>query len=603
MRKPNDSTAIPGASQGEERLTGRRLIVLALNLASFLALGAMMAGLGGGAGSPEWARLGVLALFLAGLPWTLLAFWNSVIGFVISLLAGDPARYTNPALGRATEDAPIDARVAVCLAVRHEDVRQVFARLEAMVEGLRATPWRQHFAFHLLSDSSRANVVAQEEHLFAGLKARFPQPGAIHYRRRSENLGFKAGNLREFAERTAGTYDFMIVLDADSLMSPEAILRLTRVMQANPRLGILQTLVVGLPTSSAFARIFQFGMRHSMRLHTLGIAWWQGPSGPYWGHNAIIRLEAFLTHCRLPILPGRPPLGGHISSHDQVEAVLMRRAGYEVRVIADEFESWEENPPSLPEFIKRDLRWCQGNMQYLHLLVRPGLRAMGRFQLLNAIMMYLGAPFWVLMLAAGLAAAAIGSGGVVAPASQSVPTALAFALYIGMLAIAFAPRLLGVLEVLLRPSERARYGGVWRLLAGAFIDFGFSLLMGPILMIAQSLFLAGLACGRRVAWEAPRRASHRVPMSEALRGLWPQLCFGALFGVGLALLAPGGLPWAVPMLASCLFALPFACTTAGERFGGWMVRLRLCAIPDEYAPAPILRGLGERDSQEPRRAA
>jgi membrane glycosyltransferase len=597
-----DTAATLGPSRGDGRLAGRRLIVFALNLASFLALGTMMAGLGGG--SPAWTRFAILALFLAGLPWTLLAFWNSLIGFVILRLVRDPAGYTNPALGRAAKEAPITTRVAVCLAVRHEEVRQVFLRLEAMIEGLRATPWRNHFAFHLLSDSSRADVVAQEEHLFAALRARFPQPGVLHYRRRAENLGFKASNLREFAERTAGSYDFMIVLDADSLMSPDAILRLTRVMQANPRLGILQTLVVGLPTRSAFARIFQFGMRHSMRLHTLGMSWWQGPSGPYWGHNAIIRLDAFLAYCRLPILRGRPPLGGHVLSHDQVEAALIRAAGYEVRVIADEFESWEENPPSLPEFIKRDLRWCQGNMQYLRLLAYPGLRAMGRFQLLNAIMMYLGAPFWVLMLAAGLAGATVGSGSDAAPlATQSFPTALAFALYLGMLGIGFAPRLLGVFDVLLRPAERARYGGAWRLVAGALIDVGFSLLIGPILMIAQSLFLAGLACGRRVAWEAPKRNGHRVPLREALRGLWPQLCFGAFFAAGTALLAPGGLPWAAPMFASCLLAVPFASATASARFGAWMTRIRLCAIPDEYTAAPMLRGLREDEPPQPRRAA
>src|SRR5260221_7232165 len=197
----------------------------------------------------------------------------------------------------------------------------------------------------------------------------------------------------------------MLVLAADSLMWGAAFLRLVRAMQANPTLGILQTLVVGQPADSAFARIFQFGMRHGMRTHTTGIAWWQGSSGPYWGHNAIVRLEPFVAHCRLPTLSGRPPLGGPVLSHDQVEAALMRAAGYEVRGIADEFESWEENPPSLPDFIKRDLRWRQGNMQYLRLLCRRGLKPMGRFQLVNAIFMYLGAPFWILMLVAGHASA------------------------------------------------------------------------------------------------------------------------------------------------------------------------------------------------------
>ncbi len=580
-----------------EMLAWRRLLVLGLNAASFAALGLGMARLLG-SGGWSWPGLAVMALFLAGLPWTLLNFWNAVIGFAILRLARDPAGFTNPALRRTPPDAPITARVAVCLAVRHEDVGRVLARLGAMIEDLEATPWCHRFAFHLLSDSSRPEIVAAEERGFAELKARHPRPGFLHYRRRRANTGFKAGNLREFAERTAGRYDHMIVLDADSLMSAAAMLRLVRAMQANPRLGILQTLVVGQPAESAFARIFQFGMRHGMRAHTTGLAWWQGPSGPYWGHNAIIRLAPFLAHARLPVLPGRPPLGGHVLSHDQVEAALMRAAGYEVRVIADEFESWEENPPRLPDFIKRDLRWCQGNLQYLRLVARPGLRPMGRFQLLNAIFMYLGAPAWVLMLAAGLAGSALGSSGAI---GATPPAGLAFAFYFGMLGIGFAPRLLGALDLLLRRCERRRYGGGGRLLAGVLLDAAFTLLIGPILMVAQALFVFGLCCGRRVAWEPQNRDGRALSPGEALRGLWPQAAFAALLAAALLLLSPGGLAWAAPTLAAGFLAVPFATLTAEGGFSRWIARHRLCAIPEDYAPAPTLRRLEGRE--ERRRAA
>jgi membrane glycosyltransferase len=586
-------------STAGESLIGRRLAVFGLTAGSLLGLAIAMAEVQG-SGGWSWPRLAILALFLAGMPWTLLAFWNSVIGFVILRLVADPARFTNPVLRHTPQEAPITSRTAVCLAIRHEDVARVFTRLEAMIESLEATAWSHHFAFHLLSDSSQAMTVAAEEHHFTALKARHPRPGFLHYRRRPANTGFKAGNLRDFAESAASSYDHMIVLDADSLMSAAAMLRLVRVMQANPRLGILQTLVVGQPAASAFARIFQFGMRHSMRTHTTGIAWWQGPSGPYWGHNAIIRLAPFVAHCRLPLLPGHPPLGGHVLSHDQVEAALMRAAGYEVRVIADEFGSWEENPPSLPDFIKRDLRWCQGNMQYLRLIARPGLSPMGRFQLLNAIFMYLGAPFWVLMLIAGLVGAlpsfAAGAG-----ASHS--SALAFGLYIGTLLIGFAPRLLGVIDILLRPDLRAAYGGGGLLLAGAVMDAIFSLIMGPIMMVAQTLFLAGLGFGRRVAWQPQNRDGHRITLGEALRGLWPQLLFGMLLAAGLAALAPGGLVWAVPTLAACALAVPFACLTAGRLMGRWMTRWHLCGIPDEHAPAPEIRRVQNPEVEVQREAA
>ena len=164
----------------------------------------------------------------------------------------------------------------------------------------------------------------------------------------------------------------MLPLDADSLMSGEQVVRLARMMQAHPKIGILQSLVVGMPSKSAFARIFQFGMRHGMRSYTMGQAWWVGDCGPFWGHNAVVRIKPFHEQCDLPILPGAPPLGGHVLCHDQVEATLMRRAGYEVRVLPEERGSWEENPPTMLEFARRDVRWCQGNMQYLKLLDLPG---------------------------------------------------------------------------------------------------------------------------------------------------------------------------------------------------------------------------------------
>jgi membrane glycosyltransferase len=562
---------------GVERLGSRRALVLALNLGSWAALGLVMAHVIGDAGW-SWAGAAVMALFLIGLPWTLLAFWNSVIGFVILRATRDPASYTNPAL-RATEPlAPISSRTAICIAIRHEDVGRVARRLAIMRASLAETGADSLFAFHILSDSSRTEIVAAETAAFAD------QPG-VTYRRRLANTGFKAGNLRDFACGALGEVEFMLALDADSLMSGPAILRLVRVMEANPRLGILQTLVTGLPATSAFARIFQFGMRHGMRTHTTGIAWWQGSSGPYWGHNALIRLSPFVAHCDLPVLPGRSPLAGPVLSHDQVEAALMRAAGWEVRVIADEFGSWEENPPRLPDFIRRDLRWAQGNLQYLRLLGRPGLRPMGRFQLCNAVAMYLGAPASLLMLAVGLAHGLSGGHG------MQLPRNLAFGLYFGFLLIGFAPRLLGVLDVALRPAERQRWGGLPRLLAGAATDGVFTLMIGPVMMVAQTRFIAGLCLGQRIIWEAQRREDGIVPWAEAIRGLWPQLAFGLVFGTVLWRVAPGAIPWALPTLAGSLLAIPFAWVTARPRFGCWMVRSGLCAIPDEYDPQPEVASL------------
>src|SRR5690606_37605940 len=172
-------------------------------------------------------------------------------------------------------------------------------------------------------------------------------------------------------------------------------------------------------------------------------AWWQGDCGPYWGHNAMLRIAPFMRHCRLPVLPGAPPLGGRILSHDQVEATFMRRAGWEVRVLPEESGSFEENPPTLPDFIKRDLRWCQGNWQYLRLVGQPGLHAMGRLQLWLAILMYVSGPAWILFSLVGFGRAiGIGlgmAGGPPLPPALGVPAPWEpWALLVAMITIVFA---------------------------------------------------------------------------------------------------------------------------------------------------------------------
>ena len=272
---------------------------------------------------------------------------------------------------------------------------------------------------------------------------------ALTYRRREHNTGFKAGNIRDFCDRWGKHHDFALVLDADSLMTADAVLRLVRIMQANPQLGILQSLVTGMPSTSAFARIFQFGMRLGMRSYTIGSAWWQGDCGPYWGHNAIVRLAPFMEHCQLPVLGKSALIAGHVLSHDQVEAVLMRRAGYEVRVLPEEGASFEQNPPTLIEFIRRDLRWCQGNMQYWHFLVMPGLKLVSRYQLAFALLMFLGSPAWIGLLVFGTIAVALAGSG-----EAFIRPDAGFAVFGIVLVMWFAPKIATVIDVLTRPSLR-----------------------------------------------------------------------------------------------------------------------------------------------------
>ena len=305
----------------------------------------------------------------------------------------------------------------------------------------------------MLSDTSDLAHAAIESRHFAELANAWRGRIALTYRRREVNTGFKAGNIRDFCDRWGDQHDFALVLDADSLMTADAVLRLVRIMQANPQLGILQSLVIGMPSTSAFARIFQFGMRLGMRSYTIGSAWWQGDCGPYWGHNALVRIAPFMTHCHLPVLGKGALIAGHVLSHDQVEAVLMRRAGYEVRVLPEEGASFEQNPPTLIEFIRRDLRWCQGNMQYWHFLVMPGLKSVSRYQLAFALLMFLGSPGWIGLLVFGsIAVAFAGSGAGLHPSRRRPGCCSAI-----VLVMWFAPKIATVIDVLTRPALRRSF--------------------------------------------------------------------------------------------------------------------------------------------------
>jgi len=535
----------------------------------------------------DWVDWAMLAGFGLTLPWTAIGFWNAVIGLVLMLASRDPAAVAAPATLLGRDDTPIDSRTAILVCIRNEDPRRLERNLETMLAGLVATGAADRLQVFLLSDSDRPPAIAGEAAVADSLARRYEGRLTVSYRRRTDNRGFKAGNLRDFCERWGADFDFGLVLDADSVMSPAAMLRLIRVMQADPRLGILQTLVVGLPSTSPFARVFQFGMRLGMRSYTLGSAYWQGDCGPYWGHNAIIRLAPFIAHCELPTLPGRGPLSGPILSHDQVEAVLMRRAGYQVRVLPMEDGSWEENPPTLLEFIRRDLRWCQGNMQYWRLLSLPGLHPVSRIQLLLAILMFVGSPAWLaFVLLASFRSVLVTSPG---PAFRPEAGLLMISI---VLAMVFAPKIASVIAILARPRRLREFGGALRFLPGVALETLFSLLLAPIMAVAHSVFMAGLALGRTIGWTSQVRDDHRVPLDAAAARLWVQGLVGALLLGWIAVRLPEALLVAAPFYGPLLAAIPFAMLSAWPALGVTMARRHIAAIPEETQPPAELLRLG-----------
>lgn len=578
-------TDLPLTNGSDARIVGRRALFLCLVLTSIATLMAL-AGYALSAGGFGLANALLLLFFGLTMPWSVIGFWNAAIGFFIMRFARDPVASVVPSVAGLRNDEPITASTAIAIFVRNEPPDRVIRNLDAMMREIDLAGAAGRFHLYVLSDTSQPDIAALEQTGFDALATQWRDRIPVTYRRRTENTGFKAGNFWDFCERWGGQHEFAVTLDTDSFMTAAAIMRMVRVIQADPKLGILQGLVVGMPSTSAFARIFQFGMRLGMRSWTIGSAWWQSDCGPYWGHNAIIRIAPFLAHCHIPKLPDGGVLGGHVLSHDQIEAALMRRAGYHVRVLPEEDLGWEENPPTLTEFIRRDQRWCQGTLQYGYFLFTPGLKPVSRFQLAFAMLMFLGSPAWIGLLITGTLALAATP----VPADFIRPDA-GRALLVIILVMWFAPKIATVIDVLTRPQLRRNFGGTARFLSSVLTETVFFILLSPIMWVCHTLFLAGLPFGRVIGWIGQMRDDHTVPWSQALHQLWPHTALGVASLGLVATTHPNALVYAFLLAGGPALSIPLAVFTARPALGRLLTRIGIGRLPEETAPPRALTAL------------
>ena len=563
-------------------MAGRRVLfaaLMAVTMVGFITLAALALSPAGF----STIDITLIVLFAITLPWMVAGFWNAIVGFLILRFSSDSIAAVMPQVARIRGDEPISASTALLLCIRNELPERMIRNLQPMLAGIEKSGFGACFHLYVLSDTSDPHIAAIEKERFTALAEDWRGRIAVTYRRRTVNTGYKAGNIRDFCEQWGGKHELAVTLDADSFMTAEAILRLVRLMEADPKLGILQGLVVGLPSTSVFARIFQFGMRLGMRSYTIGSAWWQGDCGPYWGHNAVLRLGPFITHCALPVLSKDGTEGRHVLSHDQIEAALMRAAGYAVRVLPDEGLGWEENPPTLLEFIRRDLRWCQGNMQYWRFLSLPGLRPVSRYQLALAIVMFIGSPAWIGMLVLGTLSLVAAD----APANF-IRMDAGMVLFVCVLVMWFSPKITSVIDILLRPEFCREFGGAGRFLVNFVIETVYSILLCPILWVGHTIFLSGLLFGREIGWIGQIRDDHAVPFTLALRSLWPHTLLGCTTLGILAATHPGAIPYVLFLAGGPALAIPFAMITAWPSFGDLSARIGIGRLPEEtIAPAAL----------------
>ena len=541
---------------------------------------------------------GFAVLFL----WISFSFWTNIAGFFLLWRNVKIRRWAAPA-----SSGPLRSRTAVVMPICNEDVARVFAGLAATFQSLSRTGHGASFDFFVLSDTGDSKRQAEEEAAWVRTCRAVRGGGRLFYRRRRNNIKRKSGNIGDFLRRWSADYDFMIVLDADSLMAGESIVALARRMEASPEVGIIQTTPTIVNRESLFARVQQFSSRVYGPLFSASLYFWQLGESYYWGHNAILRVEPFVRHCGLARLPGNPPLGGEILSHDFVEAALMGRAGFEVWLATDLPGSYEESPPNILDELKRDRRWCQGNLQHLRLICADGLRFGHRAIMAMGVMAYASALLWAVFLF-------LSSGEVIAqqltlpvyfsyrptlfPDWPTWHPELTIALLTTTGVLLILPKLLSFV-LILKHRESRGYGGALRLLASIVLEIVFSTLMAPIRMWFHSKFVLLTLLGREIKWTAQRRNHSETSWGEAMDHHGFSTLFAMAWLVAAYYWSPILAGWLLPVLLALVFSVPISVYSSRVALGHAAHWLGLFLVPEEARPPQVLEGM-QQFLNEPR---
>jgi membrane glycosyltransferase len=552
---------------------------------------------------PSLLGIVVLVLFLTLFAWVALAFMSAAGGFIAALSGGG--------LGLGiTRDGPLpelSSRTALLMPTYNESPGRVMAAVLAIHESLGATGLGAQFDIFILSDTTDPDVWIAEEAAFLTLRARAGGKanslgGRIFYRRRPKNTDRKSGNLAEWVRRFGGAYPQMLTLDADSLMEGATIVRMAAAMERHPGVGLIQTLPVIVNGTTLFARMQQFAGRVYGPLIAQGITWWHGSEGNYWGHNAIIRTQAFAEQAGLPHLRGRKPFGGPILSHDFVEAALMRRGGWAIHMVPGLAGSFEESPPSLTDVAIRDRRWCQGNLQHVGVLPARGLNWVSRLHLLMGIGSYVTSPLWFCFLLAGVLISLqtrfvlpqyFGSSKSLFPRWPHVDPILAKWVFIATMAVLLAPKLMAYILLLFDGPLRRGCGGALRALLSLLLETLLGGLIAPVAMLIQSEGVMQILGGRDSGWNAQQRDGEAVPLRIVWRGYRRFMIFGLFLAGAAYAVSPALFLWMTPVLVGLVLAVPLVVITGSQGLGTGLRRLGMLRIPEERSPSGVMARAGE----------
>ncbi len=509
--------------------------------------------------------------------WLTLGFATAIVGMKV-LSQGDVYRIASNPQAPLPELTSTDT-TAILLPIYNEDIAYVYAGLQGIYQSLEKTGYLQHFEFYILSDSDDASNWLREEAAWSTLCRTLNAQDRIHYRRRKHRTKKKSGNVMDFCRRWGKRHPYMVVLDADSLITGDTLVRLVAAMETHPRVALIQAPLYTVGLDTLYARGQQLVNRLYGPVFFAGLHyWWLGES-QYWGHNVIIRTQAFMAHCHLPKLTEGGALGGEILSHDFVEAALLNRAGWETWLAYDLEGSFERPPPSLTDALKRDRRWCQGNLQHWRIIWSHGIPQLHRFLLLSGIMSYVSSLIWLgwLIILTLIA--------LIYPQLTLIPLTFGNSLLLGLtLILLFFYKTFGITQTL-KQRRLKQFGGIIGLSASIIMETLLSMLVAPLRMIYYSKFIIQILRGKRATWGTQQRTGEALNWTDARSEYgWVSL-IGMGWSLLLILLNPMAFAWMSPVLIGLALAVPMGLfTSITSRPGSLLFR-----TPDEINPDFILQ--------------
>jgi membrane glycosyltransferase len=492
--------------------------------------------------------------------------------------------------------------VALLVPIYNEVPSDVFGNAKAMLDDLVKRRSAHNFTLFVLSDTTNDETALQEWQAFQSLKARTPKGIEVYYRRRAQNTDKKVGNLVDWITGWGGSYDAMLVLDADSLMTGRAILRLSDELAADPDAGLIQSFPQLIGAETVFARIQQFSNIAYGWLLAEGLARWAQHEGNYWGHNAIIRTRAFAAAAGLPHMKGL--MGGSqlILSHDFVEASLLRRAGWRVRFLPRVTGSFEETPGTLIDYVVRDRRWCRGNLQHLRLLSTRGLHPISRFHMFQGAAAYLMSPAWFVLLVFWALLGRDAETNVIKYFNETNPlfpnwppemshidsTVFLFIMY----AMLLTPKLAGAGIIATNGKVVRLFGGRLAFFTAFLVEVGLSILYAPIMMVQQTRAVLRALFGRSEGWTPQQRDARAYPLRTLVSFHWMETLFGLMLVIGLF----AGLIslWLLPIIFSLVLAIPLSALSAVP-LGRAPAGLRMDSPNSLREPAILTKAKHERE--------